>query len=259
MHAQPPTGVVSLPDGRLQDCGLLHLLPWRQQRRRGHIWRADHRQQKVVDVMISHCGPGKPNIHVVEYPRMAASYSIEHEQEAADTAAAAVGADADAGVAAADRINHKILFHHGDVTETRRLNPVTHVHMFEVHSLHQFCMGFGKVDVRERVQRAGLVGGRGVVSVDPSEEEEKDEDGNEAAGEEDDEGMEEEDDDAEGMEEEEDREEMGLAKHPAAAVHQQRHNISLLPTSTTSLAAAAVLTVFPFVYPVLRHFTTSTI
>lgn len=59
-------------------------------------------------------------------------------------------------MAAADRINHKILFHHGDVTETRRLNPVTHVHMFEVHSLHQFCMGFGKVDVRERVQRAGL-------------------------------------------------------------------------------------------------------
>lgn len=55
------------------------------------------------------------------------------------------------------------------------------------------------------------------------------------------------------------RGQMGLAKHPAAAVHQQRHNISLLPTSTTSLAAAAVLTVFPFVYPVLRHFTTSTI
>jgi len=31
-------------------------------------------------VTISHCGPGKPNIHVVQYPRIAASYGIEHEQ-----------------------------------------------------------------------------------------------------------------------------------------------------------------------------------
>lgn len=130
--------------------------------------------QKVVDVMISHCGLGKdsifidvgaglgkPNIHVAQYPGVAASYGIEHEQvrwqlslhnlkhllqaaeaeaqEAAETAAAAVEAEVDAEaaaaaavVAAADRINHKIFFHYGDVTEARRLDPFTHVYMFDI-------------------------------------------------------------------------------------------------------------------------------
>ena len=49
--------------------------------------------QKVVDLMIKHCelgpesvfidvgaGLGKPNIHVAQYPGVAASYGIEHEK-----------------------------------------------------------------------------------------------------------------------------------------------------------------------------------
>ena len=129
--------------------------------------------QKVVDVMISHCGLGKdsifidvgaglgkPNIHVAQYPGVAASYGIEHEQvrwqlslhnlkhllqaaeaeaqEVAVTAAAAVEAEAKevaaatAVAAAANRINHKIFFHYGDVTEARTLDPFTHVYMFDI-------------------------------------------------------------------------------------------------------------------------------
>jgi hypothetical protein len=134
--------------------------------------------QKVVDVMIEYCklgkdsifidvgaGLGKPNIHVAQYPGVAASYGIEHEKvrwqlslhnlkhllQAAEADAreaqvvAAEKEEAKEGEGDAEKekekevveedqgkINHKIFFHYGDITEARTLDPFTHVYMFDI-------------------------------------------------------------------------------------------------------------------------------
>ncbi|EWM22673.1 hypothetical protein Naga_100023g16 [Nannochloropsis gaditana] len=130
--------------------------------------------QRVVDMMVTHCalgrdsifidigaGLGKPNIHVSQYPGVAASYGIEHEQvrwqlslhnlrhllqaagaeakdgETADAKADERGAEMSGSGRiseefASSRINHKIFFHYGDVTEARTLDPFTHVYMFDI-------------------------------------------------------------------------------------------------------------------------------
>ncbi len=113
--------------------------------------------QKVVDTMIACCnlgkdsifidvgaGLGKPNIHVAQYPGVAASYGIEHEQvrwqlslhnlkhllqaaEAELEEEEEKEEEDDTG-----KINHKIFFHYGDITEAKTLDPFTHVYMFDI-------------------------------------------------------------------------------------------------------------------------------
>jgi hypothetical protein len=109
--------------------------------------------QKMVDLMKIHTnlgpvsrfidvgsGLGKPNLHVSQDPGVQFSYGIEMEHvrwmlgmsNLKVVLGEAYKQEMEGTVSGNDKIGHRCIFQHGDITEANYFDPFTHVYMFDI-------------------------------------------------------------------------------------------------------------------------------
>lgn len=109
--------------------------------------------QKMINLMKEHTnfdsssrfidvgsGLGKPNIHVAQDPEVEFSYGIEMEHvrwvlgmsNLKVSLEEACRQEEGKNIEEEERIRHKCMFAHGDITEAHYFDPFTHVYMFDI-------------------------------------------------------------------------------------------------------------------------------
>lgn len=109
--------------------------------------------QKMIDLMKIHTGLGpnsrfidvgsglgKPNLHVAQDPGVEFSYGIEMEHVRWVLGMSnlkvildqAYKQELECTVNVHDKIGHRCIFHHGDITDAKFFDPFTHVYMFDI-------------------------------------------------------------------------------------------------------------------------------
>ncbi len=102
--------------------------------------------QKMIDLMKMHTnfgpnsrfidvgsGLGKPNLHVTQDPGVEFSYGIEMEHVRWVLGMSNLNMILQYAKKHPDEnIQHRCIFHHGDITEAKYFDPFTHVYMFDI-------------------------------------------------------------------------------------------------------------------------------